>query len=184
MAAPDLHLAEEEEAILKELQQMLRLNLSNIERTSSQPAQIMPHLFLGDRDHAVNIKVLQSLGITHVLNCAGATVRTGQDFYRPFGIGYTEFVAQDEQGYNIMQHYDLLAGLANSVAAEKGRLFVHCEAGVNRSGSLCVAYHAAGSGNLLESARHCKAQRGRICTNPAFQLQVFNFARQQKLLRP
>ena len=28
-------------------------------------------------------------------------------------------------------------------AATGGRLFVHCEAGVNRSGTLCIAYHAA-----------------------------------------
>ncbi|CAK9114679.1 unnamed protein product [Durusdinium trenchii] len=116
------------------------------------------------------------------LNCAASTVRTGAAFYAPFGIEYSEFVAQDEQGYNIMQHYDLLANLANAVAEKKGRLFVHCEAGVNRSGSLCLAYHAATSGmTLLESAQHCKARRGRICTNPAFQLQVFGFARKHQL---
>lgn len=36
------------------------------------------------------------------LNCAASTVRTGAAFYAPFGIEYSEFVAQDEQGYNIM----------------------------------------------------------------------------------
>eukprot|EP00434_Breviolum_minutum_P012027 symbB.v1.2.010604.t1/scaffold686.1/size316167/23 len=98
-------------------------------------------------------------------------------------MGYSEFVAQDEQGYNIMKHYDLLADLASAVAEKKGRLFIHCEAGVNRSGALCLAYHLATSGmGLLGSAKHRKVSRGRICTNPAFQMQVFGFARQRKLL--
>ncbi|CAK9004042.1 unnamed protein product [Durusdinium trenchii] len=139
-------LSEKEGAVLKDFQSLLRLNLSYIEPLSTVPAELLPHLFLGSRDDAVNAKVLQSLGITHV------------------------------------QHYDLLANLANAVAEKKGRLFVHCEAGVNRSGSLCLAYHAATSGmTLLESAQHCKARRGRICTNPAFQLQVFGFARKHQL---
>lgn len=52
------------------------------------------------------IKVTQ-LGVLSLrLNCSAATVRTGEDFYRPFGMGYSEFVAQDEQGYNIMKHYE------------------------------------------------------------------------------
>ena len=40
------------------------------------------------------------------LNCAAATVHTGKDFYGPFGMGYSEFVAQDVQGYDIMQHFE------------------------------------------------------------------------------
>eukprot|EP00435_Cladocopium_sp_Y103_P001213 s1202_g1.t1 len=157
----------------KDIQSLLRLNLSYIEPTSSGPAEILPHLFLGSRDDAVNLKVLKSLGITHVLNCAAATVHTGKDFYGPFGMGYSEFVAQD----------DLLAELAGTVAEKKGRLFVHCEAGVNRSGALCLAYHLSSSQmGLVDSAKHCKARRGRICTNPAFQMQVFGFARKRNLL--
>ena len=35
-----------------------------------------------------------------------------------------------------------LAQLSEAVKAAKGRLFVHCEVGVNRSGSLCLAHHA------------------------------------------
>mmetsp|Transcript_4340 Transcript_4340/g.9351 ORF Transcript_4340/g.9351 Transcript_4340/m.9351 type:complete len:190 (-) Transcript_4340:141-710(-) len=176
-------LSADEEKALSELQALLKLNFSFIEPLSKGPAEILPHLLLGSQDDARDVKTLQRLGVTHVLNCAAATVRTGAAFYAPAGIKYTEFVAQDEQGYNIMQHYDLLASLANEVASTHGRLFIHCEAGVNRSGTLCLAYHVANSGMpLLESARHCKERRGRICTNTAkFQLQVFGFAKRNKL---
>mmetsp|Transcript_30125 Transcript_30125/g.65761 ORF Transcript_30125/g.65761 Transcript_30125/m.65761 type:complete len:198 (+) Transcript_30125:65-658(+) len=163
---------------LDELQDLLRLNLNRIEALSRGPAEILPHLLLGSLDDARNVAGLKRLGVTHVLNCAAANALTGAAMYKPFGMEYSEFVAEDCQGYNIMQHYDKLAAMAASAQAASGRLFVHCEAGVNRSGTLCVAHHLAQTGGpLLASARHCKAQRGRICTNPAFQIQLFHFAR-------
>eukprot|EP00930_Biecheleria_cincta_P022953 TRINITY_DN16650_c0_g1_i1.p1 TRINITY_DN16650_c0_g1~~TRINITY_DN16650_c0_g1_i1.p1 ORF type:complete len:201 (+),score=30.90 TRINITY_DN16650_c0_g1_i1:26-604(+) len=171
-----------EEAALGELKALLKLNFANIEQLSRGPAEIMPHLLLGSCDDARDLQALKALGVTHVLNCAAASVRTGASFYSPLNIAYAEFVAQDEQGYNIMQHYDLLKNLADAAAANSGRLFIHCEAGVNRSGTLCLAYHLAHSGmSLLDSAKHCKARRGRICTNVAFQMQLFDFARRHKL---
>ena len=46
------------------------------------------------------------------------------------------------------------------VAEKKGKLFVHCEAGVNRSGALCLAYHLSSSQmGLVDSAKHCPLAR-------------------------
>lgn len=172
----------EEGAALDELRRLLRLNLSHIEPLSKGPAEILPHLLLGSCDDAKNLEALERLKVTHVLNCAGSSVRTGPSFYVALDIEYCEFVAQDTQGYNIMQHYGQLASLADAAEKAKGRLFVHCEAGVNRSGTLCIAYHMVHSGMpLVPSARHCKSRRGRICTNVGFQQQLFDFARERGL---
>merc|ERR1712046_230705 len=98
----------------------------------------------------------------------------------PLGIDYNEFVSQDCQEYDMLQHYDTLASLADAAAAAGGRLFAHCEAGVNRSGTLCLAYHIKRTGiPMLESAKTCKERRGRICTNQAFQLQLTKFVLEQ-----
>merc|ERR1711879_744762 len=116
---------------------------------------------LGSCDDARNVEVLKKRGVTHVLNCASASVKTGAEFYAPVGIAYSEFVSEDTQEYNIMTHYSLMADLADATAKAGGCLFAHCEAGVNRSGTLCLAYHAVTSGMpLVESARYCKSQRG------------------------
>jgi len=174
--------AQHAQQALCELQQLLRLNLANIEPLSRGPAEILPHLLLGSCDDARNVHALHALGVTHVLNCAGGSIITGPELYHAKGIGYSEFSAEDTQGYNIMEHYGELMALADQVTATQGRLFVHCQAGVNRSGTLCLAYHCERSGMpLLDSARHCKARRGRICTNPAFQYQVFRYAQQKGL---
>ncbi|CAK0907645.1 unnamed protein product [Prorocentrum cordatum] len=172
----------EARAAFDELRALLRLNIANIEPTSPGPAEILPHLLLGSCADARNLEVLSRLRVTHVLNCAGASVRTGEAFYASLGMQYQEFQAEDSQGQNIMQHYETLASAADAALEAGGRLFVHCEAGVNRSGCLCIAYHLVHSGApLLESARHCKGRRGRICTNEAFQRQLFAFALERRL---
>ncbi|CAE8621729.1 unnamed protein product, partial [Polarella glacialis] len=102
-----------EEQALAELKELLKLNFAHIESLSKRPAEILPHLLLGSKDDATDLKVLGELGVTHVLNCASGTVRTGAGLYAPMGIAYSEFVAEDCQGYNIMQHYDLLVSLAD-----------------------------------------------------------------------
>mmetsp|Transcript_57990 Transcript_57990/g.138069 ORF Transcript_57990/g.138069 Transcript_57990/m.138069 type:complete len:198 (-) Transcript_57990:112-705(-) len=170
-------LTEDEKETLDDLQELLKLSFP-IVPAGPGPAEILPHLLLGSCADAQNLQVLRALGVTHVLNCAGATVRTGAMFYKPSGIEYSEFCSEDCQGYNIMNHYSLLESLADDVKGKGGRLLAHCEAGVNRSGSLCLAYHALSTSTpLLSSAKHCKAKRGRICTNSGFQKQVFDFVR-------
>mmetsp|Transcript_27950 Transcript_27950/g.63196 ORF Transcript_27950/g.63196 Transcript_27950/m.63196 type:complete len:210 (-) Transcript_27950:62-691(-) len=174
--------AEEAEEALRELRELLKLNLRNIEQLSRGPAEILPHLLLGSCDDARNLQVLKQRGVTHVLNCASASVKTGAGFYAPEGIAYSEFVSEDTQEYNIMNHYAVLSELADATCKAGGVLFCHCEAGVNRSGTLCLAYHAVNSRMpLVESARHCKKRRGRICTNVGFQTQLFDFARSRGL---
>eukprot|EP00429_Kryptoperidinium_foliaceum_P018381 CAMPEP_0176049970 /NCGR_PEP_ID=MMETSP0120_2-20121206/24834_1 /TAXON_ID=160619 /ORGANISM="Kryptoperidinium foliaceum, Strain CCMP 1326" /LENGTH=215 /DNA_ID=CAMNT_0017383401 /DNA_START=1 /DNA_END=648 /DNA_ORIENTATION=+ len=168
---------------LAELQALLS-NRGMIEPTRPGPAEILPHLLLGGEVDAKNVEALLRLGVTHVLNVAGGEVKTGPEAYEQRGIRYTEFVSEDTQAYDIMQHYDEVAQLADEVAASNppGRLLVHCFAGVNRSGTLCLAYHLVRSGMpLLQSAKHCKAARGRICTNVGFQLQLFRFALERSL---
>lgn len=169
-----------------EVLQVLQDLLSNkciIPPTTPGPAAILPHLLLGGVNDARNVEVLQAKGVTHVLNLAGGEVVLGAELYEEKGIKYSEIVCQDTQEYDIMQHYDHVAELADAAAAADppGVLFVHCYAGVNRSGTLCLAYHMLHTGTpLLQSAKLCKECRGRICTNTGFQLQLFDFARQRE----
>jgi len=173
---------EDAEQAFRALRELLKRDTFRVEPLSLAPAELLPHLFLGSANQARDLLSLQRLRVTHVINCASASVHTGVEYYRPMGIEYSEFEAYDSKGYKILQHYYKMAAIADAVAMAKGRLLVHCEAGVNRSGTLCLAYYAAHTGqSLLASARFCKAQRGRICTNPAFQVQIFQFAQSHRL---
>ena len=164
---------------LAQLEELLKLNISNIEPVSQDPAEICPHLYLGSMHHARDRQMLVSLGITHVLNCAAESVKTGQQYYQQSGVNhYKEFAAEDCKDYDVMQHFEEMLNFVNEAKAQGGKVFIHCEAGVNRSGSLCIAYAMVDQKMpLLASAMHCKERRGRICTNKAFQFQLFQYAR-------
>merc|ERR1719343_1119765 len=75
------------EEALRELKELLKLNFRNLEQLSKGPAEILPNLLLGSCDDAKHVEVLKQRGVTHVLNCASATVHTGKEFYAPHGIG-------------------------------------------------------------------------------------------------
>merc|ERR1712129_42508 len=143
-----------------ELQETLKNKAGQpIQPTRPGPAEILPHLYLGGINEARDIEALQQLCVTHVLNLAGGEVNIGQQLYEEAGLAYTEIVCHDTQEYDILQHYDKMAELADVAAAAtpQGKLFVHCFAGVNRSGTLCIAYHMVTTCTpLLPSAKHCK----------------------------
>jgi protein-tyrosine phosphatase len=57
------------------------------------------------------------------------------------------------------------------------KVFVHCEAGINRSGTIVAAAMMYFAGmNLLDAAQQLKRQRGIIMTNATFQEQLVEFA--------
>jgi protein-tyrosine phosphatase len=145
--------------------------------------QILPHLLLGNAEDANNLQELKRRGVTHVINLASCEVKTGADFYGP-SITYTEWPCEDAEHYDIMQHYDEFAKIADDVASgdTKGLLLVHCAGGINRSGTLRIAYYAMYMGlPFIQCTKTCKKLRGRICTNPEFQKQLFRFALQRQL---
>ena len=151
--------------------------------TTGPFTEILGHLLLGNGQDARNLQELQRLKVTHVLNLAPMQVETGAKFY-DWKVKYTEIPCEDSDEYDIMQHYDVFAGLADAVASSDppGRLLVHCAGGINRSGTLCIAYFAKRTGRpFIQSVRECKAKRGRICTNESFQSQLFGFAKRQRL---
>ena len=57
------------------------------------------------------------------------------------------------------------------------KVFVHCEAGINRSGTIVAAAMMEFAGiPLFEAARQLKRQRGIIMTNATFQEQLVEFS--------
>ena len=64
-----------------------------------------------------------------------------------------------------------------------GRVLVHCNMGVNRSGALCVAYIMDHKQiTLLQTIRLVKFERPIILCNEGFQKQLIQFARNHQLL--
>ena len=143
---------------------------------------MLDYLYLGSEDDATNLELVKSLGITHVINCAAGYINTGERFYGEH-IKYIEFEAEDDDSYNMMQHFKKAHAFIEDARESGGKVLVHCIMGINRSGLLTTAYCML-TKNLgpISAARHVKKTRPMLLSNEGFQHQLISFAREKGLL--
>jgi len=160
------------------------------EFAQAQPAfeasQILPSLYLGSYDDAMNIEGLKRIGITHVLNVANdCPVPHGQ--YQAAGIRPLHLQIEDCDDVTIAPYTAQGVPFMQQAISTGGKVFVHCRYGVSRSAMMVIAYlmqfgsdGARGMG-YNEATSFCRARRPRIDPNPGFvaQLQMLDSARQQ-----
>eukprot|EP01065_Artemidia_motanka_P040934 TRINITY_DN5228_c0_g1_i1.p1 TRINITY_DN5228_c0_g1~~TRINITY_DN5228_c0_g1_i1.p1 ORF type:complete len:1140 (+),score=365.12 TRINITY_DN5228_c0_g1_i1:55-3474(+) len=104
----------------------------------TKPQAVRPWLVIGDQRAARKVAELRRLGVTHVVNLAGAAARTTAKLYD--GMEYSDEAAGAEAQYPLMQRHLGAVEAAASAAREKGgAVFVHCTTGANRSGALAAA---------------------------------------------
>ena len=105
--------------------------------------EVYPNLFIGDEASARNIRFLQRMGITHVLNCAEGVwtdysfVDLTEEYYEGTGITYLGLQVWDSTKVRMTPYF----GCANDFIAMAldgggGKCLIHCQMGVSRS---CVA---------------------------------------------
>ena len=168
--------------------------------TSSGPACLLDFLFIGGYRDADDIPGLRRNGITHVLNCAAspdrmpphhiaaASLGGSSNKLSPYPAGssvvaYEQFDADDDESYDILQHFEQARQFVDRAKYTKGRCLVHCAMGINRSGAICAAYIMADQQmKLLDVVRLMKQRRGTVLCNRGFQRLLVRFARQRGLL--
>ena len=96
-------------------------------------------LYLGCYPAVCSRRALAERGVTHVLNAAAGACRS------PFAaeLRYLDLALDDTPQARIAAHFDAAADFISDALAGGGRVAVHCQAGVSRSVTLCVAYLCA-----------------------------------------
>ncbi|KAI0227426.1 Dual specificity protein phosphatase 26 [Lamellibrachia satsuma] len=157
--------------------------------SSSGPAQLLDHLYIGNKTDACNRSSLKRHKITHVLNCAASKDYSVELVDNPYdaeatGVhGYLEFEALDNESYPILMHFRQAKAFIDAALDQGGRVLVHCNMGINRSGAICVAYIMQHQQiTLLQTIRLVKFERPIILCNEGFQKQLIEFARNHELL--
>lgn len=146
------------------------------------PCALAPRLLLGGFTEAQDVRGLEARGVTHILNMASHDYEQYADARLPVGSFVRKSVpAEDYASYPLfLRHLDeCLAFWRECQAADDGILFIHCMAGINRSGAMAIALllDAEDSVDLLSVARLANAKRGPLCTNRGFQAQLVQYAR-------
>ena len=177
---------EEERKFLEKVKDILTNSslVKNGLRASNGPGEILDHLLIGNKGDAYNFSLLKGRRITHILNCAAVpTYDKPKNPYENTEIKYLGFEACDNEHYPIMMHFRLARAFIDSCLREGGRVLVHCEMGVNRSGAICVAYVMVHEQiTLLQALRKVKYERPVLLCNEGFQKQLIKFAKERDLL--
>ena len=113
--------------------------------------------------------------------------RSGSNPYKNLDCGvleYLEIDTLDNETFPILRgSYDKAKQFINSAKEKGGRVLVHCELGMNRSITICLAYMVDGGGmKLLEAVESILGDRPNILTNQGFRKQLVEFAEKRNLL--
>eukprot|EP01087_Luapelamoeba_hula_P015809 TRINITY_DN4776_c0_g1_i2.p1 TRINITY_DN4776_c0_g1~~TRINITY_DN4776_c0_g1_i2.p1 ORF type:complete len:203 (-),score=10.57 TRINITY_DN4776_c0_g1_i2:67-675(-) len=137
--------------------------------------EILPMLFLGSQDAAVNVEELDAKGVTHILNVA-----TGIASAFPGRYTYKNVELLDVDETDLLSSLPQCYEFINSARSSSVGVLVHCNAGVSRSASVIIAYLIAHERmKYSEAHEHVKLRRPCIRPNAGF---VAQLQRYQELL--
>ena len=108
--------------------------------------------------------------------------------YKDVGIISLNLDADDEEGYPMLsQHLERCrAFYAECKSTENGKMVIHCQAGINRSGVITAAiYMLEEQMHVLDVVKHIRRRRGNCYLwNVSFQKQLIALAKKNGLLGP
>lgn len=146
---------------------------------SDEPSEIIDNfLWLGDFEDSKNYAFLEKKGIKYILNCAGYEISnvypTKNQIEKVFKV-----YANDRSRYKIVEAnlsdcIDFIQECKNN----KGKILVHCVAGMNRSACMVVGYIVTQykDVDLLSAVQMVAQKRPWILTNQGFKRQLIQYA--------
>ena len=142
----------------------------------SGPAYITDYMYLGDRHDASDPVLFKSLKITHVVN-ATTDIANYWQYNAKKRIGwkvhYHNVNLNDAKGVDIMKHFLNCNRFIMKCAMKRGRVLVHCRAGVSRSTTLATAFLMFyESWRLMDTLKYLTRQRFIIDPNKDFRIQL------------
>ncbi|KAL2079569.1 hypothetical protein ACEWY4_025313 [Coilia grayii] len=141
-----------------------RKNLSGL-------AQITDNLYLGSARAARDGAAVSRLQITCIINATENTKHSVAP-----AVEHVHVPVVDSPSTPMIDHFDEVADKIHCVAEQRGRTLVHCNAGVSRSSTLCLAYLMKYRDmSLVEAHSLVKACRPLIRPNSGFWKQLIDY---------
>ncbi|GFY50954.1 dual specificity protein phosphatase 4 [Trichonephila inaurata madagascariensis] len=138
------------------------------------PVEILSHLYLGSARDAARKEQLQQLGVTALLNVTQLCPNLFKDAFL-----YKIIPVRDTGGEDIAAHFQEAIHFIDQVKAQNGKVLVHCQAGISRSATICIAYLMATKRLRMEEAyKYVKSRRKIVSPNFSFMGQLLTFENQ------
>ncbi|XP_041369264.1 dual specificity protein phosphatase 1-like [Gigantopelta aegis] len=137
----------------------------------TEPVEILPHLYLGNYQHACQGDLLKTLGITSLINVSTTCQNQFEADFR-----YMNIPVNDTSSAELLSWFSQANEFIDAVKLKEGKVLVHCQAGVSRSATICLAYLMSANRLSLDKAyEHVRARRDVIDPNLNFMQQLKNF---------
>uniref|UniRef100_A0A8C0HES3 protein-tyrosine-phosphatase n=1 Tax=Buteo japonicus TaxID=224669 RepID=A0A8C0HES3_9AVES len=141
------------------------------------PVEILPFLYLGSAYHAARRDMLDALGITALLNVSSDCPNHFEGHYQ-----YKCIPVEDNHKADISSWFmEAIEYIGECLCRGEccGRVLVHCQAGISRSATICLAYLMMKKRVKLEEAfEFVKQRRSIISPNFSFMGQLLQFESQ------
>ncbi|NXC65699.1 DUS5 phosphatase, partial [Anhinga anhinga] len=135
------------------------------------PVEILPFLYLGSAYHASKCEFLANLHITALLNVSRKSSESFKDQYY-----YKWIPVEDSHTADISSHFQEAIDFIDYIRRIGGKILVHCEAGISRSPTICMAYLMKTKKLCLEEAfDYIKQRRSLISPNFGFMGQLLQY---------
>lgn len=136
-----------------------------------KPVEILPFLYLGSAYHASRQDYLSDLHITALLNVSRRDMQPAKGHY-----DYKWIPVEDSHMADISSHFQEAIEFIDKVKQSGGKVLVHCEAGISRSPTICMAYIMKTQQLRLDAAFDIiKQRRAVISPNFSFMGQLLQF---------
>jgi len=157
----------------------------DVKRVPRGVTKLLDHLYLSSFEDATDVKNLETLGITHIVNTVDEyyeNCRTKREFYGP-NYEYMGFTSDDDESYPIMKHFKEVYAFIEDAKRKGGKCLIHCISGINRSGCLATAYVMLDQ-NIGPITASCRVfeERGMVLSNTGFIERLVKFAAEKELL--
>jgi len=148
----------------------LRCNLKP-DYDQGPPVELAPFLYLGSAYHASRHDFLSEQRITALLNVSRRDMAPAKGLY-----DYKWIPVEDNHTADISSHFQEAFDFIDRVKQGGGKVLVHCEAGISRSPTICMAYLMRTRRLKLEEAFDViRQQRTMISPNFSFMGQLLQF---------
>jgi protein-tyrosine phosphatase len=108
---------------------------------AEQITRVLEHLYLGSWKDANDATLLQTMGITHVLNTAKEVKEIPEPIEKLRLIYKTVPISDSIEAADVLSHhFDDAFGFIDEALQGGGRALIHCRRGISRSPAVVIAY--------------------------------------------
>ena len=149
----------------------MELNSYEFVEFDLEPAEILDYLYLGSEEHSANEKVLTDNGITLILNVANGCKNHFENKFV-----YKNLAILDNCQTDISEIFDEAIAFIEAAHLNQEKVLVHCQAGISRSATICVAYlMKTQSLTVSQAIEKVRQKRKVIAPNFSFMVQLERF---------